>query len=295
MFHIPSTAKKAILAAGATSIALLAACGPNPNATLPGNTTNIKLNAVAVSEINPEGSASSSISLGWDGLGGDVKSIKIFRRLASQSDKDVKEISSAPFTNQTTLEDKDPSLQAGIDYVYALRADNANNIAIISAQSPAVGIVDAKEILTFKLLEPAKDDEILKDPLGKGHTFSWEDAGTGLYHVQVSDAAGVVRWGAITKDTSISYGTQSGTTKQSGISTPADPKLILPLALTKKLAISSVAPNAARNEVQFQGIAGTGNYRLQVSAIETKPNKGDLAGARSIGIRKATEIRFFAQ
>ncbi|MEZ0371647.1 MAG: hypothetical protein ACAI44_21325, partial [Candidatus Sericytochromatia bacterium] len=118
---------------------------------------------------------------------------------------------------------------------------------------------------------------------------------TGLYHVQVSDAAGIVRWGAITKKTSIAYGTRSGTEKQGTVTTQADPKLMVPLALTTKLVVSSVAPDTNRNEVQFQGIGNTGSFRIQVSAIETQPVKGDLNGARSIAIRKAKEVRFFAQ
>lgn len=294
MYQTRHVAKTALLSVMAITTAVLAACGPNPNQTVPGNPSNAKLNAIAVSEISPEGSVSKNISLAWESMGSSVASVKIFRRLSTAADSDVQEISALPPT-KLSLEDKDPSLQAGVDYVYILRADNANNVPVVSAKSAAIGLIDATAILGFKMLSPASDDAILKDPLGQGHTFSWEDAGTGLYHVQVSDAAGTVRWGAITKGTTISYGTQSGTTKQNGISTPADPKLAVPQALTTKLTISSVAPNQGRNEVLFQGIGGTGSYRLQVSAIETKPNKGDLANATSIAIRKAKEVRFFAQ
>lgn len=292
MLQTRHLAKTVILGAVSLSTALLAACGPAP--TTPGNPANAKLDAIAVSEISPDGAVTANISLGWGSLGGGVSAIKIFRRRAEQSTSEVQEITTLPAT-RTTLEDKDPSLAAGVDYIYALRADDAKNIAVASAQSQPIRIIDAKAIQSFNITAPAKDDDILKDPLGTGHSFSWQDAGTGLYHVQVSDAAGVVRWGAITKNTTIAYGTRSGSEKQGSITTPADPKLMVPLALTGKLVVSSVSPDTGRNEVQFQGIGGTGTYRLQVSAIETQPTKGDLAGAKSIAIRKAKEVRFFAQ
>lgn len=294
MFQNRHLAKSALLGAIALST-LLAACGPNPAATVPGNPANAKLTAIAVSEISPENSVSSNISLAWEPLGPTISSVKIFRRKASEPVSASGEISKVDPVTKTTLTDKDPSLMAGVQYVYNLRADNANNIPVASAESKPISIIDAAAVKTFRMLAPDADNAILKDPLGQGHTFSWEDAGTGLYHVQVSDASGTVLWGAITKNTTISYGTISGTEKQSGITTQPDPKLVVPAALTSKLVISSASPNANRNEVIFKGIGSTGQYLIQVSAIQTQPVAGDLAGATSIAIRRAKEVRFFAQ
>lgn len=293
MLQTRHLAKTALFGTLALSTAL-AACGPSPTAVLPGNPANAKLTAIAVSEISPENAVSSNISLGWEAMGSSVSSIKLFRRRADQTANDVTEITEVGPT-RTTHEDKDSSLVPGTQYVYVLRADNSNRVAVASAQSQPISIIDAKAIPSFRITSPASNDSILKDPLGTGHTFSWEDSGTGLYHVQVSDASGTVLWGGMTKATSISYGTQSGTTKTGGISSPADPKLMVPLALTSKLVVSSVAPNTSRNEVPFKGIGGTGSYRLQVAAIETQPVKGDVANAQSIAIRKAAEVRFLAQ
>lgn len=293
MFQTRHLAKTALFGSLAIST-LLAACGPSPTAVVPGNPANAKLTAIAVSEISSENAVTSNISLGWEPMGSSVANIKLFRRRADQTENDVTQITELGAA-ATTHQDRDSSLTPGVQYVYNLRADNSNRVAIASAQSQPISIIDAKAIPSFRITSPASNDAVLKDPLGSGHTFSWEDSNTGLYHVQVSDASGKVLWGAMTKATTINYGTQSGTTKTGGISTPADPKLTVPLALTNTLTISSTAPNASRNEVQFVGIGNTGTYRLQVSAVETLPTKGDLAGAQSIAIRKAAEIRFLAQ
>jgi len=295
MLQTRLTVKTAILGAVALSTALLAACGPNPNAAIPGNPTNAKLTAIAVSEISPENAVSSSVSLGWDPLGGTVTSLKIFRRKSTDAVSNASEISKVDPPSKTSLTDKDPSLQAGVQYIYNLRGDNSNNIPIASAESKPITIINAADVKAFKMLAPEVDGVTLKDPLGQGHTFSWEDAGTGLYHVQVSDASGTVLWGAITKNTTINYGTRSGTEKQGTITTQPDAKLTVPLALTSKLTISSVSPDSNRNEVLFKGIGSTGQYVIQVSAIQTQPNAGDLASAQSVAIRRAKEIRFIAQ
>ena len=273
----------------------LSSCGDSPNATV-GNPSEADLTAIAVTEITADGSSSSDISLSWDGIPGSARSLKFFRRQSSEPIGNADEITKLDDTTQNTLKDSDPSLAPATPYIYSIRADNANNIAVASAQSAPISIIGAASVPSFNVTTPAQGGATLKDPLGTGHQFSWQDAGTGLYHVQVSDAAGKVLWGAITKNTTISYGTASGTERrEGGISGPADPKLEVPVALTEKLTISSPNPNSARNEVAFEGIGDTGSYRIQVSAIETLPTKGDLKGARSIAIRRAQEVRFIAQ
>lgn len=280
----------------ALSTAVLAACGPSPNTTtVPGNPAKANLSAIAITEISSDNAVNSEVSLSWGDIPTESKSLKFFRRRADQSVSDSLELATLADPNRVTLQDTDPSLAPGVEYVYSIRADNASNIAVASAESSKISIISANAINTFKLSEPATNGATLKDPLGSGHQFSWEDAGTGLYHVQVSNTAGQVLWGAITRATTISYGTLSGTQKQGAISGPEDAKLIVPLALTKKIVISRPNPNATRNEVAFQGIGNTAQFRIQVSAIETQPIKGDLASARSIAIRKAEEIRFIAQ
>lgn len=291
-----SLLKKSLLSSLVLSLGLLAACGDSNNPTAPGTPGNpgqASLSAIAVSEISSDNAVSANISLSWGALSDSVKSIKIFRRRADS--EGATEISTFANTGRMTLDDTDPSLAAGVDYIYNLRGDNENSVATVTANSPAIQIINAAAISPFGVTQPASNGATLQDVDGMGHRFSWEDAGTGLYHVQVSDTAGIVRWGAITKNTSITYGTRSGTERTGGITSQPDPKLAVPLALTNKLTISSTSPNTARNEVMFQGIGQTGQYRIQVSAIETQPNKGDLAGARSIAIRKAQEVRFIAQ
>lgn len=288
--------KAPLLTLLALSTAVLAACGPSPNTTVvPGNPSQAKLNAIAITEISSTDALKSEISLSWSDIPAESKSLKFFRRRADQSISDSLELATLADISQVTLQDTDSSLAAGVEYVYSIRADNANNIAVASAESPKISIINANAINVFNITEPNAEGATLKDPLGNGHQFSWEDAGTGLYHVQVSNTAGQVLWGAITRGTSISYGTLSGTQKQGAVTGPEDPKLMVPLALTKKLTISRPSPNATRNEVAFQGIGNTAQFRIQVSAIETQPTKGDLASARSIAIRKADEVRFFAQ
>lgn len=273
---------------------VLAACGQSPTSVIPGNPANAKLTAIAVSEISPDNAVSSNISLGWEPMGDSVTSIKLFRRRSNQTDGESTQITQvAP--PLTTHQDLDSSLTPGVQYVYTLRADNSNNVAVASAQSQPIQIIDAKAVPSFRITNPASNDVLLKDPLGTGHSFSWEDAGTGLYYIQVSDLSGKLLWGAMTKATTISYGTPSGTTKQGTITTPFDSKLEVPLALSKILRITSTAPNTNRNEVMFGGIGNSAAYRLQVSAVETLPTKGDLKGAQSIALRKAAEIRFQAQ
>ncbi len=287
--------KTPLLTLLALSTAVLAACGPSPNSTIPGNPAQAKLNAIAITEISSDNAVNSEISLSWSEIPASSKSLKFFRRRADQSISDSLELATLSDPTRVTLQDTDPSLAPGVEYVYSIRSDNASNIAVASAESPKISIINANAIKPFKLSEPATNGATLKDPLGNGHQFSWEDSGTGLYHVQVSNTAGQVLWGAITRNTTISYGTLSGTQKQGAVTGPEDPKLIVPLALTKKIVISRPSPNATRNEVAFQGIGNTAQFRIQVSAIETQPTKGDLASARSIAIRKAEEIRFIAQ
>lgn len=274
---------------------LLSACGESP-ATV-GNPVDAELSAIAVTEISPNSSSTSDISLSWSGIPGTAKTLKFFRRKSSDSLSNAEQLEVLNGTSQQTLKDQSPSLEADVDYIYSIRADNANNIAVASAQSEPIRIISASSVQPFGITVPESNNVTLKDPLGTGHQFSWEDAGTGLYHVKVSDATGKVLWGAITKNTTISYGTTSGTERKEGssVSGPVDPKLEVPLALTSKLVISSARPDPARSEVPLVGIGSTAGYTIQVSAIETRPNKGDLKGADSIAIRKASEVRFVAQ
>lgn len=288
----PTFLKTALVAMTAAT-AFLSACGENP-ATV-GNPADAELNAIAVTEISPNGSSTSDISLSWSGIPGTTKSLKFFRRKADESLANADQLDVLT-GNETTYEDK-ATLEADVDYIYSIRADNANNIAVASAQSEPIRIISASSVEPFAITVPANNNTILKDPLGTGHQFSWADAGTGLYYVKVSDATGKVLWGAVTKNTTISYGTASGTERAEGetLSGPMDPKLEVPLALTDKLVISSARPDPARNEVPLVGIGSTASYTIQVSAIETRPNQGDLKGANSIAIRKAQEVRFVAQ
>lgn len=290
----PAFLKTALVAMTAAT-AFLSACGENP-ATV-GNPADAELNAIAVTEISPNGSSTSDISLSWSGIPGTTKSLKFFRRKSDESLANAEQLEVLTGTSETTLKDESPSLESDVDYIYSIRADNANNIAVASAQSEPIRIISASSVQPFAITVPASNNVTLKDPLGTGHQFSWADAGTGLYHVKVSDATGKVLWGAITKNTTISYGTASGTERAEGetLSGPMDPKLEVPLALTNKLVISSARPDPARNEVPLVGIGSTASYTIQVSAIETRPNQGDLKGANSIAIRKAQEVRFVAQ
>lgn len=288
------TFTKGTLLSLATALLALAACGPSP--VTPGQPATAKLSAVSVSEISKGGTDSkANVYLSWEGVDSNAVSLKFFRRESSQSAEQAINITTLDNKGQNTFTDEDPSLTAGKSYIYNLRGDNQNAIAVVRAESKPIEIISARDILDFKLLKPAQNDAILKDPLGQGVEFEWEDAGTDLYHVQVSDLSGNVLWGAITKNTKITYGTRSGSTKVGGINSAPDPKLTVPLALTKRLRITSVNPNPARNELEFKGIGTNTQYRIQVSAIRTLPNKGDLANASAIAIRPAEEIRFLAQ
>lgn len=292
MFHKPFA--KITLLSSAAALLALAACGPSP--VTPGQPATAKLSAVSVSEMSKGGTDSkTNVYLSWEGVSSNAVSLKFFRRESSQSAEQVTNITTLDNKGQSTFTDEDPSLTAGKSYIYNLRGDNQSAIAVVRAESKPVEVISANDINGFKLLKPAQNDAILKDPLGQGVEFEWEDAGTDLYHVQVSDLGGTILWGAITKNTKITYGTRSGSTMTAGINSAADPKLTVPLALTKRLKITSVVPNAARNELEFKGIGTNTQYRIQVSAIRTMPNKGDLANASAIAIRPAEEIRFLAQ
>lgn len=291
---LKNTLSKVTLFSAAAALVALAACGPAP--VTPGQPTTGKLNAVSVSELSKGGTDSkTSVYLSWEGVSAGATTIKFFRRESTQSADQVTNITTLDNKGQTTFTDEDPSLTAGKTYIYNLRGDNANAIPMVSAESKPLEVISASDINGFKLLKPAQNDAILKDPLGQGVEFEWEDAGTNLYHVQVSDLSGTILWGAITKNTKISYGTRSGSDKLGGVNTAQDPKLVVPLALTNRLKITSTAPNASRNELLFKGIGTNTQYRIQVSAIRTTPNVGDLAGASAIAMRPAEEIRFIAQ
>jgi hypothetical protein len=291
---LKTTMTKATLLSSAIALAVLAACGPAP--VTPGQPTSGKLNAVSVSELSKGGTDSkTSIYLSWEGVTSAATTLKFFRREADQSAEQVSNITTLDNKGQTTFTDEDPSLTSGKTYVYNLRGDNQNAIAVVSAESKSVEVISASDIKGIQLIKPATNDSILKDPLGQGVEFEWEDAGTNLYHVQVSDLSGTVLWGAITKNTKITYGTRSGSEKIGSVNSASDPKLLVPLALTKRLSITSTAPNASRNELTYKGIGTNTQYRIQVNAIRTMPNIGDLANARAIAIRPAEEIRFIAQ
>ena len=274
--------RKGMIASLAVATTLLAACGPAPTDPTNIQVAAAKLTAIAVSEITPDNAEDTSISLGWSGLPGSAEDVKIFRRRADQGINESILISTQG-KDKTTLTDNDSSLASGVDYIYNLRADNNNNAAVATASSEPIQIINAESIRPFKLTSPSKNDDILKNVTG-AIGFSWEDAGTGLYHVMVSDLSGTPLWGTMTTETQIGFGTNI-----------RDSKVQVPLALTEKLIISSDSPNLARNEVQQRGIGQTGQYRIQVSAIETMPTQGDLATAHSIAIRQAEEIRFQAQ
>lgn len=290
MSQLKTNLKTSLIAGLAGSMALLAACTSTP--VTPGNPGSTSLSAIAVSKITPDDAVSAHVSLSWAPLSGEVKTAKFFRRRADQSADESQEITKLDDLSSINLDDKDPSLAAGVEYIYSIRGDNADNIPVVSAESQPIAIINAESVKPFAVTKPAENGATLKDPLGKGHEFTWEDAGTGLYHVKVSDTSGKVLWGAITTATTITYGTASGKNPEDG---SINPKLAVPQALTQELTISSPEPNSSRNEVKFQGIGSTGQYLIQVSAIETQPNKGDLMSARSIAIRQAKEVRFIAQ
>lgn len=291
----PQSTLKLVMVALAATTSLLTACGEPPVAV--GNPADAELTAIAVTEINDNGSSASDISLSWSAIPSSAKSLKFFRRKSDESLSNAEQLEVITDTSRSTLKDQSSSLQADVDYIYSIRADNANNISVASAQSKPIRIISAGSVQPFSITVPAANNVTLKDPLGTGHQFSWDDAGTGLYHVRVTDATGKVLWGAITKNTTIGYGTASGTERKEGsaVSGPMDPNLELPLALTNKLIISSARPDPARNEVPLVGIGSTAGYTIQVSAIETRPTKGNLKTANSIAIRKTKEIRFVAQ
>lgn len=290
---LKNTLSKVTLLSSAFAMLTMAACAPSP--VTPGSPATAKLNAVSVSELSKGGSDSkASVYLSWEGVGSNASTLKFFRRESDQSAEQVTNITTLNNKGQSTFTDEDPSLTSGKTYIYNLRGDNTNAIAVVRAETKSVEVISANDIKAFKLLKPAENDAILKDPLGQGVEFEWEDAGTGLYHVQVSDLGGTVLWGAITKNTKITYGTRSGALT-SGSTSSTDSKQLVPLALTKRLNITSTAPNASRNELEFKGIGTNTQYRIQVSAIRTMPNTGDLAGASAIALRPAEEIRFIAQ
>jgi hypothetical protein len=291
----PQSVFKVAMVALAATTSLLTACGEPP--VVVGNPADAKLNAIAVTEISPNGSSTSDISLSWSDIPSSAKSLKFFRRKSGDDLSSAEQLEVITDTSKSTLKDGSPSLQSDVDYIYSIRADNANNISVASAQSEPIRIISASSVEPFSITVPAANNMTLKDPLGTGHQFSWADAGTGLYHVRVTDATGKILWGAITKNTTISYGTASGTERKEGsaVSGPMDPNLEVPLALTNKLVISSARPDPARNEVALVGIGSTAGYTIQVSAIETRPTKGNLKTANSIAIRKAQEVRFVAQ
>lgn len=291
----PQSVFKVAMVALAATTSLLTACGEPP--VVVGNPADAQLNAIAVTEINTNGSSTSDISLSWSDIPSSAKSLKFFRRESGEALSNAEQLEVITDTAKSTLKDQSPGLQSDVDYIYSVRADNANNIPVASAQSQAIRLISASSVKPFAITVPASNNATLKDPLGTGHQFSWADAGTGLYHVRVTDATGKVLWGAITKNTTISYGTASGTERKEGsaVSGPMDPNLEVPLALTSKLVISSARPDPARNEVPLVGIGSTAGYTIQVSAIETKPTQGNLKTANSIAIRKAPDVRFVAQ
>lgn len=292
MFQKTSTKVFGLMAAGLT-LAVMAACGPAPTQGT-GNPVTLSLSGISVSEITPQGTSKTTISLGWGDVPAGTSSIKLFRREEGQTQDQVQNIAaiSPVDRSKTTFTDEDTSLNAGTKYVYNLRADNANAIALGSATSKAVDVISANDIKSFALTRPDNNDQVLRDPTGQGVEFTWADAGTGLYYVQVKNLGGQVLWGAVTKNTSMVYGTQSGAASKGA---SVDSKLIVPRSLGSKLVISSTNPDAGRGEVMYQGIGNNTQYRVQVSAIETRPNKADLAGATALAIRPAAEIRFYAQ
>lgn len=295
MLQTRFTVKAAILGTIALTASLLASCGPPAAVTTSeGPSKQVTMNAVAVSEISPEGATSSHVSLSWADLPAETTSLAVYRFLNSSPDASPTRISNGTYDRSLTLDDKDTNLVSGSEYKYTLKGFNQKDITVVQGSSNPVALINATSVPAFTMLKPAKENDILIDATSQGYQFTWEDAGTGLYHIQVSDASGKVLWGAITKNTTITYGTPSGTEKQSGITTKPDDKLKVPLALADVLKISSGNPDASRKEVAYQGIHD-GQFKVQVSALQTQPDKGNLSTARSIAIRRAKQIGFIAQ
>ena len=259
-----------------------------PNTNIPG------IDVLAISELTAFEESANSVYLSWAPLPSDVDLFRIYRKASETGPMDFVGLNWLDRKTQTSWIDSDSRLVANKAYDYALRADSKIAETVACFKSKLVLIPDPASIPAFGLSVPAKDDELLLDELGTGITFSWTDAGTELYYVQIRDAIGVIRWGAITKHTSLQFGTCSGCEKIAGITKAPDPKLMVPKLLSTRLIISKVNPDASLNEVQFQGIQGTGSLRIQVSALKTWPVKGDLAGASSVAIRPAEEVRFWA-
>ena len=136
---------------------------------------------------------------------------------------------------------------------------------------------------------------MLSDPTGAGIEFSWEDAGTGLYYVQVQDLGGTVLWGALTTQTKLQYGTESGFDIPTTKGGKENLDLIAPLSLTSKLIISKQSPDTVRSEVKFQGIGKNTSYRIIVRAIRTTPTQANLVTATAVAIRPAAEVKFQAE
>lgn len=295
MLQTRFTVKAAIMGTIALTASLLASCGP-PSAvtTSEGPSKQVTMSAIAVSEISPDGAATSRVSLSWTDLPSETTTLSVYRILSSSADGATTRISNGTYDRGLTLDDKDTNLVSGSEYKYTLKGFNQKDINVVQGASNAVTLINATNVPAFNMLKPAKENDVLISATTDGYQFSWEDAGTGLYHVQVTDASGKVLWGAITKNTAITYGQPSGTDKQNGITTRADDKLKVPLALADVLKISSGNPDTSRKEVAYQGI-NNGTFKIQVSALETQPDKGNLSTARSIAIRHAKQVGFIAQ
>ncbi|MBT9544887.1 MAG: hypothetical protein IV090_05810 [Candidatus Sericytochromatia bacterium] len=285
---LKNTLSKVTLLSSAVALLALAACGPTP--TGPATPGKGSIRGISVNELVAAaegGSSKVTVQLAWSPFSSNVEKVSLFR--AENDGSPV--VISTPDRNAIELTDADPSVKPGNKYTYTIKGVDKNNETVSSAVSAAIDVLDLGDIQTFNVLKPAANDEKMKDPTGLGLSFEWADAGTGLYHVQVSDRTGTVLWAGFTTQTKITYGTQSGTSGPQ--STIVNPKLVAPQGLTKIFPISSRTPNASRNEVAYKGIAA--NNRILVRAIKTMPNNADLASANAIAIKPATEIRFDAE
>lgn len=261
----------------ALGMTILSACGPNTQ--LPENVVQLDLKAISVSKFtDAEGSKSTaSVQLGWEGIPGDARSLKLFRRKVT--DNSIIDFAAITDLSTTTFTDE-KNLEQGQQYIYNLRADNDNSVTVAKVESDPLDIALPGSIKSFKLTIPGDNEQQLFN-LGSGIEFQWEDAGTNLYYVSVDDTKGNIIWGALTKSTRLRYG--------------ADSEFLVPLALTKEFIISKPNPDSKRNEVRFVGIGSGGTFNISVSAIQTIPKTDDLAAVSALAIRPAQSIRFITK
>lgn len=254
---------------------------PMPNTELTPEPIDARLKTLIWHVVDTDGKARSSVLLSWNTLPATVWSTRILRRQMLPTLADEREIARLT-SERPRYEHPADALTPGAEYHYSLRGERRELAPLQSGSEELLKLDTPAQIPAFKITFPAADDAVLKDPFGTGHTFTWQDAGTGLYHVQVSDATGRVFWGTLTRATQLTYGSQSR-------------ELTVPAAASSRLVLSSSNPDVLRDEVFFRGIGATGLYRIQVTALETSPVRADLSSAKSVTVRTAPVIQFFSQ